>query len=387
MSHCLDLRWNAHYTSDASLRASLNSKQYGDDWEGTQTVAPAGAATGAPTFASLTVQWSPIAYTADPGGYRIWARPGASGPCQAVGMTVDKSASSLVVTGLAPASTNSFQVQTVTNPHTGNTNTVSSELSPAVNGATAGSLSPAQSVADTYVGRGLVSDVNGVLEPGETVEVAPAWRNGGAVSLAPHGTASSPMGPAGATYSIGDPSAAFGTVAAGATADCHASTGTCHAIGVSAPAARPVPHWDVEWTETLTTGETFTRTTRVGDSFTDVARSHWAYRSVETIFHNNVTAGCSAEPFSYCPGTTLTRAQMAVLLLMAEHGTDHVPLSTGSVFSDVPVDHWAGDWIEALAGEGITSGRAPSLYCPTGVVTGAEMAVSLTATFGLELNR
>jgi len=56
------------------------------------------------------------------------------------------------------------------------------------------------------------------------------------------------------------------------------------------------------------------------------------------------------------------------------------------VFADVPIDHWAGDFIEQLAAEGITSGCDVGLYCPTGIVTRAEMAVFLTATFGLVLN-
>jgi hypothetical protein len=78
---------------------------------------------------------------------------------------------------------------------------------------------------------------------------------------------------------------------------------------------------------------------------------------------------------------------MAVFLIVAEHGTGYTPpASTGTVFTDVPIDHWAGDFIEQLAAEGITGGCAPGLYCPTGIVTRAEMAVFLTATFGLELN-
>jgi S-layer homology domain len=48
---------------------------------------------------------------------------------------------------------------------------------------------------------------------------------------------------------------------------------------------------------------------------------------------------------------------MAVLLLAAKHGPGWVPpASTGTVFTDVPIDFWAGDFIEALAAEGITSG-------------------------------
>ncbi len=99
---------------------------------------------------------------------------------------------------------------------------------------------------------------------------------------------------------------------------------------------------------------------------------------METIFHNGITSGCG--PTTYCPTLSLTRAEMAVLLLMAKHGSTYVPpLSTGTVFTDVPIDHWAGDFIEALAAEGITSGCATGLYCPASPITRAEMAVFLLA--------
>ena len=47
----------------------------------------------------------------------------------------------------------------------------------------------------------------------------------------------------------------------------------------------------------------------------------------------------------------------------------------GPVFTDVPIDHWAGDFIEQLAAEGITSGCGGGQYCPTAPITRAEMAV------------
>ena len=292
------------------------------------------------------------------------------------------------------------------------------------------------------------SDQNGVLEPGEQVRVAPLWHNDTTGVVALTGVASAFGGPGGAIYTLLDGIADYGTVAAGADGGCVANP---YAIGLSTPTTRPAPHWDATFVETLSTGVVKTWTVHIGDSFADVPRSHWAYRFIETIFHNEVTAGCGGEPLRYCPGSTLTRAEMAVLLLMAkhgsgyvpppatglvfgdvpadhwaggfiealvaegissgcapamycpgnpitraemavfllmaEHGSDYVPpASTGLVFGDVPIDHWAGDFIEQLAAEGIASGCAPSLYCPDGIVTRAEMAVFLSATFGLELN-
>ena len=46
-------------------------------------------------------------------------------------------------------------------------------------------------------------------------------------------------------------------------------------------------------------------------------------------------------------------------------------------FSDVPLDYWAFDWIEAIASAGITSGYPDGTYRPGNPVTRAEMAVFL----------
>jgi hypothetical protein len=47
---------------------------------------------------------------------------------------------------------------------------------------------------------------------------------------------------------------------------------------------------------------------------------------------------------------------MAIFLLRGKHGSNYVPPKATDVFQDGPVDHWAADWIEQLALEGITSG-------------------------------
>ena len=97
-----------------------------------------------------------------------------------------------------------------------------------------GGLFPSSLVVDPAGGAG--SDGNGVLEPGETVEVRPSWRNdnGAAQSLA--GRLTAIAGPGGATYTIADAQGSYGTVA-------NASTGTCtdcYAVSLSNPATRPL---------------------------------------------------------------------------------------------------------------------------------------------------
>ena len=217
------------------------------------------------------------------------------------------------------------------------------------------------------------SNGNGVLEPGEQVQVSPSWRNASPAAVEATGTASGLAGPAGATYALLDAAAGYGSIDAGADGTCASDS---YGLGVDEPATRPSAHWDLTFVETLSTGAMHTWTVHVGRSFDDVPPGHWAYRFVETIFHSGITAGCGSS--TYCPERPLTRAEMAVLLLMAEHGLAwQPPVPTGGVFSDVPGSHWAGAFVEALAAEGITSGCAPDLYCPDDPITRAQMAVFL----------
>jgi hypothetical protein len=117
----------------------------------------------------------------------------------------------------------------------------------------------------------------------------------------------------------------------------------------------------------------------IGGSFTDAPATRADYRYVETVLHNGITAGCGGTAF--CPDGSVSRAQMAVFLLRAEHGSAYVPPpATGQVFTDVPAGAFGAAWIERLAAEGITAGCGGSFFCPNGFVTRAQMAVFLLKT-------
>jgi uncharacterized protein (DUF1800 family) len=127
--------------------------------------------------------------------------------------------------------------------------------------------------------------------------------------------------------------------------------------------------------------------------FSDVSASNPFHASVERIVRDGITAGCTNG--NYCPESPVTRAQMAVFLLRAEHGGGYVPPpATGSVFYDVRVDPdpnptFAAEWIEQLYAEGITGGCAPPspgtgnlpLYCPDASVLRGQMAVFLLKVY------
>ena len=104
-----------------------------------------------------------------------------------------------------------------------------------------------------------------------------------------------------------------------------------------------------------------------GNGFEDV---------ISTLVANQVTAGCGTGV--YCPDANITRAQMAVFLLKGKYGICYAPPpATGTVFPDVPANAFAAAWIEALADEGITGGCGGGNYCPGNPVTRQQMAVFL----------
>jgi ELWxxDGT repeat protein len=110
--------------------------------------------------------------------------------------------------------------------------------------------------------------------------------------------------------------------------------------------------------------------------FRDVPLDHWSFPWVERLVDAGLTAGCGVEVF--CPEDLVTRDQMAVFLLRGRHGASFLPPpATGAAFADVPGDFWASAWIERLAAEGITSGCEDGNYCPSSVVTRAQMAILL----------
>lgn len=116
--------------------------------------------------------------------------------------------------------------------------------------------------------------------------------------------------------------------------------------------------------------------TNVLSSFSDIPTNFWAWSFIEAIAAAGVTNGCGSG--QYCPGNLVSRGEMAVFLERGARGPEFTPPApTGTVFTDVPASYWAAAWIEQLVADGITSGCAPSQYCPGNAVTRAEMAIFL----------
>ncbi len=123
-----------------------------------------------------------------------------------------------------------------------------------------------------------------------------------------------------------------------------------------------------------------------GTVFADVPAGAFAASWIERLYAEGVTGGCGTNPLRFCPNDSVSRAQMAVLLLRGEHGSSYTPPpATGTVFADVPASAFAAAWIERLYAEGISGGCGtnPLRYCPGASITRGQMAVFLVSTFGL----
>ncbi len=130
-------------------------------------------------------------------------------------------------------------------------------------------------------------------------------------------------------------------------------------------------------------GRAYAPPAATGTMFADVPPGAFAAAWIEDLAESGISAGCGGANF--CPNATVTRAQMAVFLLKAKHGSAYVPPPAAGVFADVPAGSSFAPWIEELAAEGVTAGCGGGNYCPDGANTRGQMAVFLTKTFGLRL--
>jgi len=149
-------------------------------------------------------------------------------------------------------------------------------------------------------------------------------------------------------------------------------------VDVATPTVTDTPTDTPTSTPTNTATPTAMPTNSAGTIFADVGTNYWARTYIERLYAAGITGGCGTSPLSYCPTAPVTRAQMAIFLLRAEHGSSYVPpAASGMVFQDVPANYWAAAWIEQLSAEGVTGGCGSGRYCPEGIVSRDQMAVFL----------
>jgi hypothetical protein len=220
---------------------------------------------------------------------------------------------------------------------------------------------------------------NAVLEPGETVDVRPSWRNVNGAAQSFTASLSGGGGPVGGPPIIVDGSSAYGPIANGATAEC----ADCYSIGVANPVPRPAQHWDVSFAENVAPvaqGQQKVWFLHVGRTFPDVPATSPFYRFIETALHNDVMVGC--DNLNFCPTTQVTRDYMASYVLIA-HEPLFVPpacVPGQEMFLDVPAANGFCPWIEELARRGVVAGCGGGNYCPGLAVSRETLAVYLLKT-------
>jgi hypothetical protein len=128
-------------------------------------------------------------------------------------------------------------------------------------------------------------------------------------------------------------------------------------------------------------GAAYTPPDATGTIFNDIPADHMFAKWIEQLAAEGITGGCGNG--NYCPDAPVTREQLAVFLLRAEHGNTYNPPAAAGVFNDVPAGYWAASWIEQLAAEGITGGCGGGKFCPKTIVNRAQMAVFLVTAFNL----
>lgn len=109
--------------------------------------------------------------------------------------------------------------------------------------------------------------------------------------------------------------------------------------------------------------------------FTDIGSSSFK-KDIAWLYRSGITTGCSRTTF--CPGGSVTRAQMASFLVRALK----LPKATTDYFTDDDGSTHEPD-INSLAKAGLTSGCSATRYCPGSGVTRAQLASFLARILDL----
>lgn len=105
-------------------------------------------------------------------------------------------------------------------------------------------------------------------------------------------------------------------------------------------------------------------------NFKDVPKNHLYYKEIAAVANKGYMSG--KEDGTFDPNGKLTRAQMAKILAIAFelHGS-----GKNATFKDVPKNHWAYPYIEALAYNDVTTGYKDGTFKPNQNITRAHFVL------------
>lgn len=114
--------------------------------------------------------------------------------------------------------------------------------------------------------------------------------------------------------------------------------------------------------------------------FGDVPPANSFYAFIDEMAVRQITVGCGGG--NYCPASPVTREQMAAFIIRAL-GEFNPPPPASQRFLDVPPSNPFYDFIDRMAVLNITLGCGGGSYCPGQSVTRAQMAAFLVRAFNL----
>ena len=110
---------------------------------------------------------------------------------------------------------------------------------------------------------------------------------------------------------------------------------------------------------------------REGKTFADIPATHPYYEAIQKAYRAGIIDGDQHNNFH--PNESITRAQVAKILAIAFDLKTNKQLP----LKDVPSTHWSNEYIQALAGNGITTAKENGLYQPNEKLSRGQFALFL----------
>lgn len=118
-------------------------------------------------------------------------------------------------------------------------------------------------------------------------------------------------------------------------------------------------------------------------SFNDVGPENWARRPIGELAYLNILSGYPDNTFQ--PDKTVTRAEFAALLFKASATSQ--PQLEEQMFTDVPLDHWAANYIYAATLINAVKGYPDNTFNPQGSISRAEGVAAIARFARLDLSQ
>jgi hypothetical protein len=144
---------------------------------------------------------------------------------------------------------------------------------------------------------------------------------------------------------------------------------------------KPSPMWTTRGLIDVCDGDSLTVKKPVS-VFRDVDPTNTYSPHIESLYAHGFVIGCNNDPYEFCPFETLTRAEMAVVIVRAYHDEHYAyepPQPQEQHFDDVLLGIWYARWVHQLWVDGFTDGCTLDgrYFCPDRLVTKLELAVFL----------